>query len=448
LPTPIPIQFLIRPDWTLLGYSIAIALATSVAAGLLPSIKATRGISAALKMGERQVSNSRWALRNVLVAGQLAVSIVLLSAAVLFTRNLVGASTRNPGFDVDHTAWAFMRLVPQNYPNADKIRPLVNTAVERLRTLPGIEAASVVQVVPLNDAMNYMMNVTTDEGSAPVRIRWQGNRVGPDYFKTMRIPIVEGREFLATDGAGAAPLLILNQNMARRLFGNVSPVGHTIRIRNGKPAMVAGVARNSKYMTLGEENAMAVYQPYAQADEAIVNLHFLVRASGSPQALVPAVHAVLNRLDPTAALEIKTMHNGLGLALLPSRAGALILGSMGLLGLALASIGLYGVLLYSVSRRIREIGLRVALGATPGAVLKLVIGQSASLAGVGIAIGLTISVFAVRPLAMFLTPEVRTTDASNFVIVAGALALVALIATVAPALRALRVDPVIALRHE
>jgi ABC-type antimicrobial peptide transport system permease subunit len=159
------------------------------------------------------------------------------------------------------------------------------------------------------------------------------------------------------------------------------------------------------------------------------------------------VYSGLNRLDPTAALETKTMQSGLGLALLPSRAGAAILGSTGLLGLALASIGLYGVLLYSVSRRLREIGLRMALGATPGEILKLVIGQSLALTGAGAGIGLAISIVAVRPLAMFLTPEVRTSDPSNFVAVAAALALVALIATISPALRALRVDPAIALRE-
>jgi predicted permease len=447
LPLPIPFQFLIQPDWRLLSYSIAIALGASLAAGLVPAVKSTRtGIGAALKQGERQVAHSRWTLRNALVVGQLAVSIVLLSAAVLFMRNLVEASTMNPGFDIDHTVWASMRLVPEDYPDAARIRPLEDAAVERLRTIPGIEAAAVVRVVPLNDAMNFQIYVTTDLDPQRVILRWNGNYVGADYFKTMRIPIVEGREFLPTDGPGAPPVAILNQNMARRLFGKTNPVGRTVRFGDGKPVRIAGVARNSKYMTLGEENTLALYQPYAQ-NGSVVNLHFLVRAAGSPQPLVPAIYAVLNRLDPTAALETKTMQNGLALALLPSRAGAIVLGSMGLLGMALASIGLYGVLLYTVSRRIREIGLRVALGATPAGVLRLVLGQSAALAALGIGIGLSLSIVAVRPLAMFLTPEVRTTDITNFVVVGAALALVALVATVSPALRALRVDPVVALRE-
>jgi predicted permease len=448
LPLPLPIQFLIQPDWRLLEYSIAVALATSLAAGLLPAIKGTRaGISAALKQGERQVANSRWTLRNALVVGQLAVSIILLSAAVLFMRNLVVASTMNPGFDIDHTVWASMRLVPEDYPTARRIRPLVDAALERLRSIPGVEAASVVQVVPLTDAMNFRIYVTTDLDPQRVILRWNGNYVGADYFKTMRIPIVEGREFLPTDGGSAPPVAILNENMARRLFGNVNPVGHTVRFGDRTPARIAGVAKNSRYMTLGEENTLAVYQPYAQEAGSAANLQFLIRAGGNPQPLVPAIYAGLNRVDPTAALETKTMQKGLALALLPSRAGAIVLGSMGLLGLALASIGLYGVLLYSVSRRIREIGLRIALGSTPGGILKLVLGQTASLAAVGIGIGLGLSIFAVRPLAMFLTPEVRTTDISNFAVVGAALALVALAASLSPALRALRVDPVAALRE-
>jgi len=310
--------------------------------------------------------------------------------------------------------------------------------------------------VPLNDAMHFQIQVSTDLAARPVIVRFNLNYVGVDYFKTMQIPIVTGRGFTPADRMGAPQVAILNQNMARQLFGKQDPVGHTIRFptgkgsnaSSGKPIRIAGVARNSKYFTLGEENVAALYQPYAQWDGSIVNLHFLIRATGSPQPLIPAVNAALNRLDPTAAIETKTMQQGLAFTLVPSRVGAAILGAMGVLGLALASIGLYGVLLYSVSRRIREIGLRMALGATPAEILRMVLRQSTSLAATGIGIGLALSIFAVRPLAAFLTPEVRTNDVANFVVVGAVLAVVALIATVAPALRAVRVDPVVALREE
>jgi predicted permease len=447
LPVPIPVQFVIQPDRRLLAYSIAVALVTSVASGLIPSIKGTRaGISAALKQGERQVAHGQWTLRNILVAGQLAVSIVLLSAALLFVRNLVAASTMSPGFDIDHTIWAYMRLVPEAYPNAEKTRPLIDAALERLRTLPGIDRAAIARVVPLNDNWHVQTLVSTDLDSHPAVVRWTQNYVSEDYFKTMRIPILRGREFVRSDRTGGARIAIVNEVFGRRLFGTGDPVGHTIRFTDGKSIQIAGVAKNSKYFTLGEENVSALYEPYEQMGP-IVNLHFLIRASGNPRPLVPAIHSALNQLDPTSALEIKTMQQGLAFALVPSRVGAAILGSTGLLGLVLASIGLYGLLLYSVSRRVREIGLRVALGATPRNILKLVFGQSASLAAVGIGIGLALSVFAVRPLAMFLTPEVKSTDIFNFVVVGAVLALVALVATIPPALRALRVDPVVALRE-
>ena len=449
LPLPLPIQFVIQPDWRLLSYAAAVALGTSLVAGLMPAVKGARaGISAALKRDEHQVGGSAWTLRNMLVVGQLAVSIVLLSGGFLFLRNLLQASATSPGFDIDHTIWTYMRLVPEAWGDPLKKRALVDTAVERLQGLPGVEAVAIARVVPLNDHMVQGSALSTDLGSPPAHVEFNMNYVGPDYFRVMQIPMLQGRAFLPSDRKGSERVAIVNENLARKLFGSANPVGHRVRFEKDRPILIAGVARNSKYFTLGEENALAYYEPYAQWDGSVVILHFLVRAAARPEPLVPAIHSVLGQLDPTAALEIKPMHRALGFALLPSRVGAALLGSMGLLGLALASIGLYGVLLYSVSRRIREIGLRMALGATPGGILGLVLRQSATLAAVGIAIGMALAVFAVRPLAMFLAPEVRPTDLTNFVVVGAVLALVALAATVAPAVRALRVDPVVALRHE
>jgi putative ABC transport system permease protein len=177
-------------------------------------------------------------------------------------------------------------------------------------------------------------------------------------------------------------------------------------------------------------------------------LQFLIRAVNSPEPVIDPINGLLGRLDSTAALETKPMKRALTFALLPSRVGAAILGSIGLLGLTLAAIGLYGVLVYTVSRRIREIGLRMALGATPGSILGMVLRQSFTLVTAGVAVGTALAVFAVRPLAAFLIPEVRPADPANFLVVGAVLAFVALLATVSPAMRALRVDPVVALRHD
>jgi predicted permease len=451
LPLPIPIQFAIQPDWRLLSYAVAVSLVSALASGLMPAIKGTRtGIGAALKQDQGQVGRARWTLRNVLVAGQIAVSIVLLCAGFLFMRNLLQASAMNPGFDLGHTIWAYMRLVPEAYPKPAQTRALIDAAIERLRSLPGVEAAAIAKVVPLNDANTMGTGIGTDLVAKPVQVQFNNNYVGPGYFKTMAIAILSGREFLPSDRQGAPRVAILNENMAKRLFGSINPVGHTVVFEEGHPILIAGVASNSKYFTLGEENALAYYEPYAQWGGSVVNLHFMVRASGSgsPQALVPAIRSALGQLDRTAALEINPMRNALAFAMLPSQVGAAILGAMGLLGLLLASIGLYGTLLYAVSRRIREIGLRVALGASPASIMSMVLRQSLALVAAGVAIGIALAIFAVRPLAMFLVPEVRTSDATNFVVVAAVLGAVALAATAAPALRALRVDPVVALRHE
>jgi hypothetical protein len=283
-----------------------------------------------------------------------------------------------------------------------------------------------------------------DLNDRPVPVDFNFNWVAPDYFKTMGIRVLGGREFLSSDRNGAPRVAIINENLGRRLIGNTNPVGHVIRWDG--PVTIVGVAGNSKYFTIGEERPLALYVPYFQ-EGSIVNLHFLIRAA-YPPGVLKDVNRALGRLDSSAAIEVKLMRDALGFAFLPSRVGAALLGTMGMLGLALASIGLYGVLAYAVSRRIREIGLRMALGADSRAIVRMVIAQSLSLVATGVGIGLGLAVFAIKPLAMFLVPELSTTDPATFLAVVAVLVAVALTATLGPALRAVSVDPVIALRYE
>jgi len=448
LPLPLPMQLLIQADWRLLLYSMAVAVGSALVAGLMPAIKATReGVSAALKLTERQVG--QWPLRNALVVGQLAVSVVLLTTGFLFVRNMTRSMTMNPGFDAEHTAWAYMRLVPEKYTTAEQKQNLVRNALGELRALPGVEAASIACIVPLNDNWHSMNDIRTDISDQPIRVRFHTSCASPDYFRTMEIPILQGREFLPSDDKGAPDVVIINENMAHELFGNRNPLGHTFRYTSptlSAPMTVVGVAKNSKYFTLGEENPLALYNPF-NADAWMTNLHFLIRAS-RPCDVVKEIAQTLGRLDASASIEVKQMRDAMGLAFLPSRVGAALLGSMGLLGLALASIGLYGVLAYSVARRTREIGLRVALGADRAAVLRMVARKSFGLLGIGLAIGLGISMFVTKPLAMFLVPELSTSDPATFLTVVAVLGAVAFAATLGPALRALRVDPMVALRYE
>jgi len=450
LPLPIPVHLLIRPDWRLLLYSAVIAMASALVAGLLPALKATRdGVTAVLKRTERQVEG-RWSLRGGLIVMQLAVSVVLLTMGVLFVRNMTRSMTMSPGFDADGAVWASVRLVPEKYPTEEQVRSVTSAALSELRALPGVEAASVARVVPLNGNSVRGDQVLPDASVDPVRVRFHNNEVGPDYFRTMGIPILAGREFLESDRKGAPEVAILNENLARRLFGDRSPVGRTFRYPGptlSGPITVVGVAANSKYFTLGEESPRAMYSPYSQGAAGNLAPQLLVRSS-QPEGLVRAIARTLGALDPSAAIEVKPMRNALGFALLPSRIGAALLGSAALVGLALASIGLYGVLAYSVTRRTPEIGLRMALGADGKAVLSMVLRESGRLVGLGVAIGLGVAVFAVRPLAMFLVSELSPTDPLTFLGVIGVLSAVAVAATLAPALRAIRVDPMTALRSE
>ena len=447
LPLPLPFQLHIAPDWRLLAYSAAVAMASALFCGLFPALKATRAdLNTALKRQELQSSRRLWNMRNALVAGQLAISTLLLAAGLLFLENLSRSTSMNPGFDVDHTLWASMRLVPAKYTTPEKTQALVNTALDSLRALPGIEAASIAHVVPLNDQQTNFTELQID-GGRQVQVHYKSNNVGPDYFRVMSIPILDGRQFSATDRAGSPEVAIINENFARLLFGNASPAGHRIQYPQGESVSIVGVARNSKYFTLGEENALAMYTPYAQGP-GTERLNFMIRAAEFPPGLVKVINRTLGGLDQSAAIETKPMRDALVLALLPSRTGAAILGSIGVLGLVLASIGLYGVLAYTISRRIREIGLRVALGASPRNVLWMVFRDSFLLVAVGITIGLGIAMVATQPLAMFLVPGLSPTDPLTFLAVIALLAAVALAATIGPALRALRVDPMVALRYE
>jgi putative ABC transport system permease protein len=383
------------------------------------------------------------------VIGQLAVSIVLLSAGLLFIRSLASAKSFNAGFDTTRSMVAILETARGSY-TPEKFAALVETAIERLRALPGLEAATPARAVPLDPFLAFSLDsgpLRPDAGGRAVRVAYNSNSVGPDYFRIMGIPILQGRAFLDADRAGTPEVVILNQTMARRLFGNTNPADHILRFPGNHDARVVGVARDSKYVTLGEDNAMALYKPFSQQGYETF-AHFFVRTRGAPETMVRKVDETLAGVDPSAAVETRVMGDIFAGALMPSRVGAVVLGSMALFGLLLASIGLYGVLLYAIQQRLREIGIRVALGATPSNVFAMVTGQSFRLVAAGMVIGLALAAVAVRPLSMFLVPEVRPADPMNFVAIAFVLSLVAGLATVAPTVRALRVDPAVALRHE
>lgn len=453
LPLPVPVRLQIQPDWRLLFYAIGLAMISALVCGLMPALKATkRDVQAALKLGERSVA-ARLGFRRVLVVAQLTASVVLLLTGFLFLRNLLLSNALSPGFDIHHTVWAYMRLVPQRYSfknpaeTKNKIDVISRRALQQLRSLPGVESAATAGMVPLNDNVKFGGDITVDDRTQPQHMLYTGNWIGPDYFKTMGIPLLAGREFLTADREGAPPVVIVNQSMARRLFGGQNPVGHTLHFHDNPPATIVAVVKDSKYFSLGEKDLPAAFWADAQSSRTAVNLNFLLRTS-HPDNILKEVNHTLEGIDPTAAIEVKPMSHALGLALLPSRVGAALLGAMGVLGLLLAAVGLYGVLTYSVVRQIREIGIRVALGARPATVGYMVFRNSLLLVGAGLATGGVLGYFAAGPLAMFLVPELSPHDPISLVAVFATLFAVAMAATFSPVIRALRVDPMVALRYE
>lgn len=446
LPLPVPIQVVMRPDERLLVYAVLMAVLSAVISGLIPALRATRkDVNNALKHEERQ-TGSGWGLRGAMVMAQAAVSVVLLVTGLLFIHNLLRATAMNPGFDIDHAIWTYMRLVPDRYKDPSRQKLLVDEALARLRALPGVAAAAIVLKVPLNDNAVVDTVVRTDLSTEGIHVNYEWNAAGPDYFRAIGIPIVRGREFRETDSNAGEIAVIVNQTFARIAFGNTNPIGHSMMFSLGR-VRVIGVVRDSRYFTLGESQRPALYDPYFAHDEP-VNLQFIVRTAGSPAGYVKPIQEILGGLDPTAAIETKPMMQSLGMALLPSQAGAAMFGAMGLLGLVLAAIGLYGGLLYAVSRRTREIGLRVALGETSRGVLGVVCRSTMALAGSGMLVGLALAVFATRPLAMFLVPGMSSMDPVSFAEVTAVFIAIALLATIVPAVRALQLDPMTALRYD
>jgi predicted permease len=440
LPLPVPIVLQLEPDWRLFAYASLVAAVCTVAAGLLPALRMSRaGMSEGLKQREHQVGG-KLNLRRGLVVAQVAASIVVLVTAALFARNLTESAEMDPGFDLEQTLYVSVRVVPERYADAAAKGALVERMAGAIGAMPGVEMAAATAVVPLNDDITNGGMLHSDVRPEPKRISRHANRVGPGYFATMGVPVVAGREFGGREARG----VILNETLARELFGSAPAVGHTVS--GGKwEAEVVGVVRDSKYAWFGDRERPAMFHPYEMERET---LHFMVRAGVDPETLVRPLQRVVTDLDASMAVEVKPMRRATAMALLPSRVGAGLLGAMGVLGLLLTGIGLYGLLAYTVARRVREIGLRVALGATPRKILRLVFGEGAWLVGIGVGVGVLVAVFVTRPLALFLVPGLSTTDPVSYVGVVLVLAVTGWAACAAPARRALRIAPMEALREE
>jgi len=457
---PLLVEFTI--DRHVLAFSFALSVITGIVFGVVPARLATKpNVVPALKDSADGVERGRRvSLQKMLVVVEVALTMLLLIPAGLFVRSLQAAREIDPGFDVGRIVSAPLAINLLRYTSAQG-REFYRQIVERAQRIPGVEAASVARVPVLNGTARMLgflvegqpgpeADFVFSEGGGITRAPNQinANVVSPGFFRTMGIPVMTGRDFGSQDAANSPPVVVINQATARMHFGTESPLGARVsfRGRQGPWYEIVGVVGDSKYATLGEEVARVVYMPVTQNHETGMTLY--VRTSVPPAAVIGSLRREIQALDPNLPVPaVATMSDTMASSLFAPRLGAWLIALFGGLALLLAAIGVYGVLSFSIARRTREMGIRFALGARVGQVFLLVIRDGMVLVGAGMAIGISAGVVAARSLATFLY-GVSTSDAATFVVSTLVLLLVALVACVIPAKRAMGVDPITALRCE
>ena len=446
-PLPVTIQLDLSPDARVLAFVVIIAIVTGVIFGLIPALRASRpDLIPALKAEtvKAGLGGRRFGLRNVLVVTQVTVSFVLLIVAGLFLRSLRNATSMDTGFDSDNLALASADLSLHSYSEA-RGRAFYSDLEERVRALPGVRSTSLARSVPIGlsyDRRGIQIPGRDRKPGEDMEFGW--NAVGPDYFLMMQIGIARGRSFNERDRPGSSAVAIVNETFANRFWPGEIALGKTFS--NGEVSMeIVGVARDSKYASLAEESRAFFYVPYEQQYDPGMTLH--VRTSNDPGQMLAAIRREASALDSALPLQIITMDGHLAVSLLPQRVGATLLGIFGLLGLGLAAVGLYGVMAYAVSRRTREIGIRMALGANAIDVRRMVVRQGMVLAATGIGIGIALALGVTRLTSAFLY-GISASDPITYASIATLLIIVAFVASYIPASRATRVDPMSALRYE
>ena len=431
-----------------LWFTAGLALLSTFAFGLLPALKASRpDLAAAMKLdGGGFASGPRaFSLRNGFVVVQVALSAVLLVGAGLLLRTIGEASRVALGFDAENGLVVSLDVSKSGY-TPEKGRLLYAQLLEEVRALPGVRSAAISRHVPVQSA--GMITTVTLSGVAPVDGREPEvafTPVSPDFFKTLGLRIEEGRDFARSD-EGGPPVLAVNRAFADRFWPGRGALRERVLNFGPQGATVIAVVADARLTTLREAREPMIYVPVS--DFYVPSTSLLVRTEGSPRALLPAVSGVVNRLDRTVPMfRTLTLSEHVGQAMAQEKVTASLLSAFGVLALVLAAIGLYGVIGYTTQIRGREFGVRLALGASPRALLLLVLGQGAGLAAAGITLGLIIAAGSTRVVQSMLF-GVSPTDGVTFAVIAVVLLLVALAASAAPAWRASRVDPIRALRAE
>jgi putative ABC transport system permease protein len=442
----------IRPDARVVAFTLGITVITGIIFGLAPALQAARlDLSGGLKEGGRTGSgggrNTR--LRSLMMVSEIALSFMLLVGAGLLIKSFVRLRDVSPGFTPDNVLT--MRVSLSKYAKGEHRVQFLRQTLERLKTLPGVQSTGAVLSLPLGgDTFNVGRSyIREGRPSTPEESANAGYLAAtPDYFRTLQIPLVSGRAFSDQDTEQATKVLIVNETMARQLWPGQSPVGKRITIwRDEKfPREIVGVVADTK-PSLDTQAGSQMYVPYAQ-DSGWGGMSLVIRTNGDPSHTVAPARAEIRSLDKgIPVFNVKTMNDVLMTSVSQQRMSMLLLSAFAAVALLLAMIGIYGVTAYYVTQRTQEIGIRMALGAQMGDVMKLVLKSGMLLAMVGVGVGL-IGAFALTRLMTSLLFAVKPTDKVTFALVSISLLITALLACYLPARRASKVDPLVALRYE
>lgn len=457
-PADVPRLASVTIDLRVLGATLGVSVLIGLAFGMIPTLQARRvDLQTALKTEGAWPASSRRErsrLRAPLVVAELALAVVLVVGAGLLIKSFWRLLQVDPGFRAAGVLKAEYQLPAARYPvdfrvwpNFKEMHAFTDALVGRAAALPGVESVAIAGNHPLDPGFTNSFSVVGREAEARTWPEISVRRVTPGYFRTVGLSLVRGRLLSDADRTTAAAVLLVNEAAARRFFPDRDPIGARIAFW-GAARTIVGVVANEKFHGLSEAPPLAVYLPLAQAPSATGAGVLLVRTSGDPAAFASAARAAIREIDPALAVfGVEPLDRTLAQSLSQRRFTMLLVGLFASVALALAVVGVHGVLSYGVTERTREIGIRMALGAHPARVLGLVVGQGLVLVLAGLAIGLA-GAFALTRLLASLLFGVTPTDPATFAAVAGVLALVALAASYLPARRASRVDPLLALRHE
>jgi macrolide transport system ATP-binding/permease protein len=451
-PVDMPIDLGLRMDGNTLLFALIVSMLTGLVFGLVPALQASSNQTInALKEEGRSGSGGRVTgrLRSALVVAQVAVCLVLLVAATLFLRSFIAAQSLSPGFDASHVATASMDMFPSGY-TGERHRDFQRRAIEAVSAIPGIQSAAFGSRLPLGFGGNSSTSVGVD-GYVPrenEEIVITYTTVGAKYFATMGIPIRQGREYNDTDTLESPRTLVINESMAKRYWPEGNALGGRIRLGQNV-AEVIGIVADSKYSSINERPLPQLFFPMSRSETS--SLRLFAKASGDPAPLVAEIRNAIRGIDPALPVyDARTLNEHMQIAVFAQRMAADLLGAMGVLALLLAAIGLYGVMAYAVSQRTQEMGIRLALGASPGSLLNMIVGQGMKLTTIGLVIGLAVALGAFGSIGAVRTllPGISPLDPITFIAVPIVLGLIALLASWIPGRRAGKVDPLVALRYE